>query len=177
MMLAALIAIVVLWLLGPMVVPQLTFPSGRRCDSRWMREMARKFGVRGVRFRLFSEGYPNAYAFGLLGWKTILIDESLLLILQPDEARAVIVHELGHHRLGHLVANYWRLVFFRIANDERRLQYEFEADEFAAREMGAELLISALRKLEERYPNENLGRRISRLESSVKLRPCGGKPL
>ena len=50
----------------------------------------------------------NALAIGLVpGLRWILVSEDLLRDLPPDQVRAVVGHELGHHRHGHLKAYLW----------------------------------------------------------------------
>ncbi len=50
----------------------------------------------------------NAMAIGLIpGLRWVLVSDDLLHDLPPDQVRAVIGHELGHHRLGHLRTYLW----------------------------------------------------------------------
>lgn len=50
----------------------------------------------------------NAMAIGLVpGLRWVLVSEDLLRDLPPDQVRAVVGHELGHHRHGHLKAYLW----------------------------------------------------------------------
>jgi STE24 endopeptidase len=50
--------------------------------------------------------HGNAYFSGIGRNKRIVLFDTLLARLSPDEVEAVLAHELGHFRLGHV---YWRL--------------------------------------------------------------------
>jgi heat shock protein HtpX len=98
--------------------------------------LARELGLKSRVKVYIYDGEPNAFAFGnfLLG-KRIAISRSLIELLEPDELRAVIGHELGHHLhhdnalifaislLPSLVYNlsYWLLVssLFTESSDDR----------------------------------------------------------
>ena len=47
-------------------------------------------------------GTYNAFALGFRRRRRILISDDLLALLSPDEAHAILLHELGHHELAHL---------------------------------------------------------------------------
>ena len=47
----------------------------------------------------------NAYTFGLVSPKVVVLHSSLLQVLDADELRFVLGHELGHVRLGHTWLN------------------------------------------------------------------------
>jgi len=50
----------------------------------------------------------NAMAIGLFpGLRWVLVSDDLLRDLPPEQVRAVVGHELGHHRLGHLRSYLW----------------------------------------------------------------------
>jgi Zn-dependent protease with chaperone function len=50
----------------------------------------------------------NALAIGLVpGLRWVLVSEDLLRDMPPEQVRAVVGHELGHHRHGHLKAYLW----------------------------------------------------------------------
>jgi Zn-dependent protease with chaperone function len=50
----------------------------------------------------------NAMAIGLVpGLRWVLVSEDLLRDLPPEQVRAVVGHELGHHRHGHLTTYLW----------------------------------------------------------------------
>jgi Zn-dependent protease with chaperone function len=48
---------------------------------------------------------PNAYTFGLEAPKVVVLYSALLQIMDEDELRFIIGHELGHIRLGHTWLN------------------------------------------------------------------------
>src|SRR5687767_3012092 len=56
-----------------------------------------------------AEGTPNAYAFRNQGRDRIVISEELVEVLTPAEAAAMLLHELGHLRLGHVRQRTWIL--------------------------------------------------------------------
>jgi Zn-dependent protease with chaperone function len=47
----------------------------------------------------------NAYTFGILPPKVVVLNSALMEVMDPDELRFVLGHELGHVRLGHTVLN------------------------------------------------------------------------
>jgi Zn-dependent protease with chaperone function len=47
----------------------------------------------------------NAYTFGLSSPKVIVLHAPLLQVMDPDELRFIVGHEMGHVRLGHTVLN------------------------------------------------------------------------
>ncbi len=47
----------------------------------------------------------NAYAFGILPPKVVVLNSALLEVMDADEMRFVLGHELGHVRLGHTWLN------------------------------------------------------------------------
>lgn len=58
-----------------------------------------------VEFYLVPNRALNAYTFGLSDPKVVVIYASLLKIMDADELRFIIGHELGHVRLGHTWLN------------------------------------------------------------------------
>ena len=53
--------------------------------------------------RIIKGNVNNIYATGILPrTKTILVGESLLKGMNPDQLEAIIFHEIGHHKLRHL---------------------------------------------------------------------------
>jgi Zn-dependent protease with chaperone function len=47
----------------------------------------------------------NAYTFGVSSPKTVVIHSGLLAVMDADEMRFILGHEMGHARLGHTVLN------------------------------------------------------------------------
>jgi Zn-dependent protease with chaperone function len=58
-------------------------------------------------FRVYISRQPglNAYAFGLGSPKVVVLHSPLLQVMDEDEMRFVVGHELGHVRLGHTWLN------------------------------------------------------------------------
>ncbi|MCP4543440.1 MAG: M48 family metallopeptidase [Chloroflexi bacterium] len=52
-----------------------------------------------------APGAPNAYTFGLVSPKIVVLQSALLEIMDKDELSFVLGHELGHVRLGHTRLN------------------------------------------------------------------------
>ena len=52
-----------------------------------------------------APGAPNAYTFGLVSPKVVVLQSALLRIMDRDELSFVLGHELGHVRLGHTRLN------------------------------------------------------------------------
>ncbi len=66
---------------------------------------ARRLGVHGVELYLVRSQQRNAYTFGLSKPQVVVIYSSLLEIMDTDELRFVIGHELGHVALDHTWLN------------------------------------------------------------------------
>jgi Zn-dependent protease with chaperone function len=52
-----------------------------------------------------APGAPNAYTFGLVSPKIVVLQSALFEIMDKDEIHFVLGHELGHVRLGHTWLN------------------------------------------------------------------------
>ena len=52
---------------------------------------------------ILEGGQPNAFTFGSEEQAYVVIDSSLLTVLAPPELMAVIAHELGHVKSGHMM--------------------------------------------------------------------------
>lgn len=68
-------------------------------------DAAGKLDVHGVELFLVRSQQRNAYTFGLDKPQTVVIYSSLLEIMDADELKFVIGHELGHVALGHTWLN------------------------------------------------------------------------
>lgn len=67
--------------------------------ERFLREAAGGFPVRVVD----AGTHANAMAAGVLpGFRTVFVSEALLARLPHEECAAVVAHEVGHHRRGHV---------------------------------------------------------------------------
>jgi Zn-dependent protease with chaperone function len=65
----------------------------------WTLEIAEESGVSVNKIYLMKSPLPNAFTFGLpLIGSIIAVHSNILDILQPDEVRAIIAHEVGHIR-------------------------------------------------------------------------------
>lgn len=71
-----------------------TIPSAQR---EFVEELCRKQGLPMVRLGVIESGTPNAFAFGRVRSDArVVVTRGLLDILTPDEANAVLAHEVGH---------------------------------------------------------------------------------
>lgn len=103
-------ASVFLLFLEPVVVAPLFNDFGpmknRPLEARILR-LAERCGIEGSRVFEVEKSVDtkrvNAYVTGFLGTKRIVLWDTLLLKLDPDEVLFVMGHEMGHYVLGHMV--------------------------------------------------------------------------
>ena len=81
--------------------------------------------------------------------------------LDDDTQKAVLAHEEGHIKLGHLNKN---IGFETIKRMFKETKIEFEADEYAARKLGKEPIIKMLETMKS-LGVKRLGKRISAIKS------------
>jgi Zn-dependent protease with chaperone function len=69
--------------------------------------LASRVGVEGARIFEVDKSHDtnavNAYVTGLLGSKRVVLWDTLIDRLDPDQVEFVMAHELGHYVLGHVV--------------------------------------------------------------------------
>ncbi|WP_232701043.1 M48 family metalloprotease [Halobacterium wangiae] len=135
--------------------------------------------ARGLRVRVVvTDRSPvaNAVAAGLLpGFRYVFVTDALLRTLDAQSAAAVVAHEAGHHRRGHVLARFLAtslaLVPLFLAASGVVVQFapavvasvglllaagpvvrwtEFDADAYAARRVGARAMDAALATLADR---------------------------
>ena len=63
---------------------------------RTVEEFSEEMGIRKPRLMLGSMGVPNAFAVGRKGAGTVVVSDTLIELLEPDELRGVLAHELAH---------------------------------------------------------------------------------
>jgi len=68
-------------------------------------EAATRLQVEPVEVYVIGSKALNAYTFGITSPKVIVMTDSLLKVLDPDELQFVIGHEMGHVKLGHTWLN------------------------------------------------------------------------
>jgi len=62
-------------------------------------EVKEKVGIKGKITAVRARGLPNAFAYGnFIFGKKVAVTESLINMLDEEELKAVIGHELGHHK-------------------------------------------------------------------------------
>ena len=78
--------------------------SPQQCPDLFtlMRESAAVLDMAEPELYLWQNPYPNAFAIGMSRY-TIVMTSGLVDLLEPDEVRAVIAHELGHIKSGHML--------------------------------------------------------------------------
>lgn len=99
------------------VLPALIVPlwGGRPLEdgplARQLHEDCARAGLPDVRVRVWDSpggSVHNAVALGIVpGLRWVMVSRDLLADLPPGEVRAVVGHELGHHRHGHLSTYLW----------------------------------------------------------------------
>ncbi|MFX1603139.1 MAG: M48 family metalloprotease [Promethearchaeota archaeon] len=63
----------------------------------WTQEVAEKCNVSVATIYLMKSPLPNAFTFSLPGLgSTVAVHSNILDILQPDEVKAILAHEVGH---------------------------------------------------------------------------------
>jgi hypothetical protein len=77
----------------------------------------------------------------------IYVPPRFVIRLTSAELEAVIAHEIGHQRLGHVWENFARICIFSKTSDGRLMAQELEADDFATLLLRGDVLASALRKI------------------------------
>ncbi len=67
--------------------------------ARFIQNTCQRLGIRPPRFGLIDDGNPNAFTYGhYRGNARLVITRGILDLLDPDERKAVVGHELGHIR-------------------------------------------------------------------------------
>jgi Zn-dependent protease with chaperone function len=69
------------------------------------KESITRLQVKEVQFFVAPSQKLNAYTFGILPPKIVVLNSSLLLVMDASELRFILGHELGHIRLGHTWLN------------------------------------------------------------------------
>ena len=129
----------------------------RSRDNRATALMAMKYGqITGERLMVIRSAAPLAFTMGFMN-RRIILSTGLLELLDKEEERAVILHEMHHVRhhdplktfMTTLVASvFWYIPVLRWLADNYHLAREILADGYASREQGSEAFIgSALLKL------------------------------
>jgi heat shock protein HtpX len=87
------------YILSPLLINMM---YGAKRDPQLQRvvdDVARTLGFSKPPRAVIVEGPPNAFAYGnFMTGKYIAVSRSLMAITTPEELRAVIGHELGHHK-------------------------------------------------------------------------------
>ena len=79
-------------------------PEGALRDRLMQLATSARFRVRGIQVMDGSRrsGHSNAFFCGLGHFRRIVLFDTLLEQLKPEEVEAVLAHEIGHYRLGHI---------------------------------------------------------------------------
>jgi heat shock protein HtpX len=113
------------YLLGPWMIGGLLDISwdddGSRLPARnreFLERLCRDRGLKVPRIGVIQSGTPNAFAFGHVpGNARVVVTTGLLEVLTPEEANAVLAHELGH-------VEHWDFVVMTVAAVAPLLLYQ-----------------------------------------------------
>jgi heat shock protein HtpX len=87
------------YLLSPFMINTMFRAKSDPALQRVVDEVAATLGFSKPPKAVVVEGPPNAFAYGnILAGRYVAISRSLMAITTPDELKAVIGHELGHHK-------------------------------------------------------------------------------
>ncbi|HEY4591019.1 MAG TPA: M48 family metalloprotease, partial [Thermoanaerobaculia bacterium] len=102
------------YLIGPWVIEMLLSISwdGDQLPARnreFIERLCRERGLKVPRIGVIQSGTPNAFTFGHVpGNARLVVTSGLLDVLTPEEANAVLAHEIGH-------VEHWDFVVMTIA--------------------------------------------------------------
>ena len=99
-----LVAVGIQFLLGPWIIEWILDISWIRegsalpkCNREFIENLCREQGIKVPRIGVIHSGTPNAFCYGHVpGNARLVVTKGLLDVLSPEEANAVIAHELGH---------------------------------------------------------------------------------
>jgi len=87
------------YILSPLLINMMYSAKRDPQLQRVVDDVARTLGFSKPPRAVIVEGPPNAFAYGnFMAGKYIAVSRSLMAITTPEELRAVIGHELGHHK-------------------------------------------------------------------------------
>ncbi|HLI45876.1 MAG TPA: zinc metalloprotease HtpX [Geobacterales bacterium] len=102
----AVVLLPLYWLIQWLISPYLVLGRAKEINQNdpsygWLyrdvEEIAKESGVRMPKVFITNDPFPNAFAFGnYVSGKRVAITKPLLDILNEDELKAVIAHEIGH---------------------------------------------------------------------------------
>jgi len=87
------------YIISPLLI-DLTFSTERdEYLQKLVDEVKERVGIKGKIIALRAKGLPNAFAYGnFIFGRRVAVTESLINMLDEEELKAVIGHELGHHK-------------------------------------------------------------------------------
>ncbi len=78
-------------------------------NREFIERLCHERGLKVPRIGIIESGTPNAFAFGHVPWNArVVVTTGLLEVLTPEEANAVLAHEIGH-------VEHWDFVVMTIA--------------------------------------------------------------
>ena len=78
-------------------------------NREFIERLCRERGLKVPRIGVIQSGTPNAFTFGHVPWNArVVVTTGLLEVLTPEEANAVLAHEMGH-------VEHWDFVVMTIA--------------------------------------------------------------
>jgi Zn-dependent protease with chaperone function len=115
------------YLIGPWLIQRLLairWDDGSLLPARnreFIERLCRERGLKVPRIGVIESGTPNAFAFGHVpGNARVVVTTGLLEVLTPEEANAVLAHEIGH-------VEHWDFVIMTIAALAPLLLYQIYA--------------------------------------------------
>jgi len=99
----ALVVVGTQYLVGPLIIDsvfKIRWTTAHEVSGQfgeWYRAQCERAGMPQPRFGIISDGNPNAFAYGRTRRDArVVVTAGLLEMLSPEEAQAVVAHELGH---------------------------------------------------------------------------------
>ena len=99
----ALVVVGTQYLVGPLIIDsvfKIRWTNASEVSGQfgeWYRAQCKRAGMREPRFGIIPDGNPNAFAYGRTRRDArVVVTAGLLDMLTPEEAQAVVAHELGH---------------------------------------------------------------------------------
>jgi heat shock protein HtpX len=113
------------FLIGPWIIELILDISWVRedselpeCNREFIERLCREQGIKAPRIGVIHSGTPNAFCYGHVpGNARLVVTTGLLDVLSPEEANAVIAHELGHIK-------HWDFVVMTVAAIAPLLLYQ-----------------------------------------------------
>jgi len=95
----AILLNIITYLISPLLIDLSFSVTEDEYLQKLVDEVKEKVGIKGKITAVRAKGLPNAFAYGnFIFGRKIAVSESLINMLDEEELKAVIGHELGHHK-------------------------------------------------------------------------------